>query len=134
MKPYLVYTLLFIGCLCMSCNASRRIHIENKTADDAEITWVLKEDSLHKSYLYVSNSDTVRFQLKNKSPYNRLKLSAGNGSWTPVTLTDFADDLHYLLLQWNTGFIRLDSTQRITDFLLLRRRGIDNSQVKIVLN
>ena len=131
MKPYLILAVL---CLWLSaCHSVRRINIENRTNDEAEITWVIKEDSIHKSHLYLSNSDTVRFYLKNKAPHNRLKLSAGKGSWTSAELINFADDLKFVKLKWNGHFIKLDSTKDIKDFLMLRRKGIDNSQVNIVL-
>ncbi len=107
--------------------------MENNSEGVAEIIWVIKEDSLTKSRLFVSNSDTVRFSLHNKSPHNKLKMTMGVGSWTPSILTSFADDLKTLEIRWSTGFIKLDSTSQIVDFLSLRRRGMDNSQISIVV-
>jgi len=60
-------------------------------------------------------------------------MSFGSGSWTPGVLQNFADDLKTLELRWNSGFIKLDSTSGIINFLSLRRRGIDNSQISIVV-
>ena len=131
MKPYLI---LFVAYPCLvSCHSAKRINIENRTTDEAEITWVLKADSIHESHLYLSNSDTVRFYLTNKAPDNKLKLSVGKGSWTPGELSNFVDDLKYMKLKWTGNFIKLDSAQDIKDFLRLRRKGIDNSQINIVL-
>lgn len=107
--------------------------MENKSGGEAEITWILKEDSLAKSRLFISNSDTVRYTLHNKTPHNKLKMSFGVGSWTPAELLNFADDLMSFQIKWDSGFIKIDSTTQIVDFLRLRRRGMDNSQISIVV-
>lgn len=132
MKAYLLIFLVLCESL-IACHSSRRINVLNKTGGDAEIVWVIKEDSLHRSKLYISNSDTVRFTLLNKAPYNKMKMSFGEGNWSPKELKNFTDDLLYLKLKWDAGFIKLDSSQRIMDFLLIRRAGLDNSQINIVL-
>ena len=108
----------------------RRIRMENYSSEDASITWVIKEDSINKSKLYLSNSKTVNFTLQQKKPYNMVKLSLGTGTWTPAVLTDFVDDLETLEIKWKGGTIKLDTTQ-IFDYLVIRRRSIDNSQIKI---
>src|SRR5215203_5946515 len=128
------YWLVFIGgsILLFACNSMRRIRMENYSSEDALITWVIKEDSINKSKLYLSNSKTVSFTLQQKKPYNMVKLSLGTGSWTPAILTDFVDDLETLEIKWKGGTIKLDSTQ-IFDYLVIRRRSIDNSQIKIEL-
>jgi len=108
----------------------RRIRMENYSSEDASITWVIKEDSINKSKLYLSNSKTVNFTLQQKKPYNMVKLSLGTGTWTPAVLTDFVDDLETLEIKWKGGMIKLDTTQ-IFDYLVIRRRSIDNSQIKI---
>ena len=51
----------------------------------------------------------------------------GTGTWTPAVLTDFVDDLETLEIKWKGGTIKLDSTQ-IYDYLVIRRRSIDNSR------
>ena len=106
--------------------------MENYSADEAVITWTIKEDSINKSKLYMSNSKTVSFNLQQTKPYNKVKLSVGTGTWTPAVLTDFIDDLETLEIKWAGGNIKLDSTQ-IFDYLVIRRTGIDNSQIKIQL-
>ena len=108
----------------------RRIRMENYSSEDASITWVIKEDSINKSKLYLSNSKTVSFTLQQKKPYNMVKMSMGTGTWTPAVLTDFVDDLETLEIKWKGGTIKLDTTQ-IFDYLVIRRRSIDNSQIKI---
>jgi hypothetical protein len=106
--------------------------MENYTTENAEITWTLKEDSINKSKLYMSNSKTVSFTLQDKKPYNKINLSVGTGTWTPAVLANFIDDLETLEIKWKGGNIKLDSTE-IFDYLVIRRRGIDNSQIKIQL-
>lgn len=116
----------------LACNSVRRIRMENRSGEDAVLTWVIKADSINKSKLFFSNSDTVRFHLQQKAPYNKLKMSFGTGAWTPPVLTDFVDDLETLEIKWKEGTIKLDSTQ-IFEYLVIRRTSIDNSQIKIVL-
>ena len=130
MKPYLF--LMFCWC-CMACNAGRKIVVENKTKSDVEIVWVIKEDSIHQSPLYISNSDVVKLTIHENSPRKKMTFTVGSGSWTPAVLNSFADDLHSMQLKWNTGFIKLDSSVKIVDFLRIRRKGIDNSVIHIVM-
>ena len=116
--------------LLVACNSLRRIRMENYSDDDAVITWTIKEDSINQSKLYMYNSKSVSFTLQPKKPYNKIKLSAGTGTWTPKTLSNFIDDLETLEIKWKDGTIKLDSTE-IYDYLVIRRRGMDNSQIKI---
>lgn len=111
----------------------RRIRMENNSSEDALITWVIKSDSINQSKLYLSNSKTVSFTLQPKKPYNKIKMSVGTGAWTPAVLTDFVDDLETLEIKCKTGTIKLDST-KIFDYLVIRRRGMDNSQIRIQIN
>lgn len=130
--PYPLFFLLAFCLSCFGCHSSKRIIIENKTKEEAEITFVLNPDSLHQSRLYILNSDTVRFVM-NHTKHRKIKMSFGSGNWRPKSLTAFADDLQYLQLKWNKDFIKLDSTQGIIDFLSARRKGMDKSQVRIIL-
>ena len=118
--------------LLFACNSVRRIRMENKSGEDAMISWVIKKDSINQSKLFFSNSDTVRFTLQQKAPYNKIKMSFGSGAWTPAVLTNFVDDLETMEIKWKGGTIKLDTTQ-IFDYLVIRRRGMDNSQIKIQL-
>ena len=118
--------------LLFACNSERRIRMENKSGEDAMISWVIKKDSINQSKLFFSNSDTVRFALQPKAPYNKIKMSFGSGTWTPAVLTNFVDDLETMEIKWKGGTIKLDTTQ-IFDYLVIRRRGMDNSQIKIQL-
>ena len=131
MKFYIVAFLLAL-LLLSACHSARRINIINRTSDEAEIEWVIKEDSIHRSKLYISNSDTVRFTVHSKPPYNKIKMSFGAGNWAPKQVSDFVDDLNSLEIKWNGGYIKLDTT-KIYDYLVLRRKGLDNSQIKISL-
>lgn len=129
---YLIYVLTIGIVLLCACNSVRRIRMENQTDEDALITWVIKADSINQSKLFFSNSDTVRFPLQQRAPYNRIKMSFGTGTWTPAVLSDFVDDLETLEIKWKGGTIKLDSTQ-IFDYLVIRRRSMDNSQIRIEL-
>ena len=129
---YLIYVLTIGIVLLCACNSVRRIRMENQTDEDALITWVIKADSINQSKLFFSNSDTVRFPLQQRAPYNRVKMSFGTGTWTPAVLSDFVDDLETLEIKWKGGTIKLDSTQ-IFDYLVIRRRSMDNSQIRIEL-
>lgn len=132
MKPYLILFFSFYTTV-VGCHSSRRINLINKTNGDVEMEWVIDEDSLLQSKLYISNSDTVKFSLPNKKPHNKIKMSFGSGTWTPKEVKNFTDDLHSFYLKWDTSFIKLDSSQQIMKFLLARRRGMDNSQINIIL-
>ena len=118
--------------LLFACNSVRRIRMENKSGEDAMISWVIKKDSINQSKLFFSNSDTVRFTLQQKAPYNKIKMSFGSGTWTPAVLTNFVDDLETMEIKWKGGTIKLDTTE-IFEYLVIRRRGMDNSQIKIQL-
>ena len=124
--------ILVIGSMFMACNSVRRIRMENRSGEEAVIKWVIKKDSLTKSKLFFSNADTVRFPLQTRAPYNKIKMSFGSGSWTPTILSDFVDDLETLEINWKGGLIKLDSS-KIYDYLIIRRKGMDNSQIKIEL-
>lgn len=115
-----------------ACNSLRRIRMENYSDEEAVITWTLKEDSINQSKLYMYNSKTVSFNLQEKKPYNKVKMSVGTGTWTPTVLTNFIDDLETLEIKWKGGNIKLDTTE-IYEYLVIRRRGMDNSQIKIQL-
>ena len=129
---YWLYVLMGSSILLFACNSVRRIRMENKSGEDAMISWVIKKDSINQSKLFFSNSDTVRFTLQQNAPYNKIKMSFGSGTWTPAVLTNFVDDLETMEIKWKCGTIKLDTTQ-IFDYLVIRRRGIDNSQIKIQL-
>ena len=131
MKYWIYVFTASIMILC-ACNSVRRIRMENKSGEEALITWIIKADSINKSKLFFSNSDIVRFPLQSKKPYNKIKMSFGTGTWTPAVLSDFVDDLETLEIKWKGGAIKLDSTE-IYDYLVIRRRSIDNSQIKIEL-
>lgn len=131
MKYWII--IIISSSLLLACNSVRRIRMENNSSDEALITWVIKEDSINKSSLFLSNSKTVSFTLQQRKPYNKIKMSVGSGTWSPAVLTNFIDDLETLEIKWKRGTIKLDSTQ-IFDYLVIRRRGIDNSQIKIQIN
>src|SRR5215213_4426663 len=108
---YCILALTASMLLLMACNSMRRISMENQTDEEAVISWVIKKDSINQSKLFFSNSDTVRFPLQAKAPYNKIKMSFGTGTWTPAVLSDFVDDLETLEIKWRGGLIKLDSTK-----------------------
>ena len=123
-----IVSVLFL----VACNSMRRIRMDNYSGEEASISWVIKKDSIHQSKLFMSNSDTVRFTMQPKRPYNKIKMSVGVGNWRPAELSDFVDDLECLEIKWKGGIVKLDTTA-IYDYLGIRRGGIDNSQIRIQL-
>lgn len=124
--------LLVISLAGTSCDPMRRIRMRNHTSGTAEITWTLKEDSLHSSLLYASNTREVVFKLSPDKPGNYINLSYGIGKWSPADVEALADDLESLVIHWNGGEIRLDSSEQIRNYLLPRRKGMDRA--KLVIN
>jgi len=115
------------------CDPLRRINMKNETGSDAEITWIIKEDSLHKSPFFISSSREQKFELKPKSPDNAIYMSAGIGTWTPRYMREIVNDLDSLIIRWNDKEIRLGSEKEIMDFLLPRRRGVGKDKIIITL-
>lgn len=122
-------SILFIS----GCDPLRRINMKNETSNDAEITWIIKEDSLHKSPFFISSSREQKFELKPQSPGNAIYMSAGVGTWTPRYLREIVNDLDSVIIRWNDKEIRLGSETEIMDFLLPRRRGIGKDKIIITL-
>ena len=107
--------------------------MRNQTGEKAEVIWELKEDSIHSSPLFASNSKEVSFTLTPEGPGNYINLSCGVGKWTPKDVEALADDLESLTIRWNKGEIRLDSTNKIIDYLMPRRKGADGAKIVILL-
>jgi hypothetical protein len=125
--------LLFLLAFMVSCDPMRRINMVNKSSKDAEVVWVIKKDSVIKSPFFISNSDSVVFQLKNDKPYHIAKMSFGSGAWSSAQLDNLIDDLKGMEIHAASGNIRLDSAADIKSFLALRRTGLDKSKIKIVV-
>lgn len=104
----------------------RRISVKNHTDAEARITWKIKEDSIHVSPLYLNNATSVDFVLLHTQPHNKINFSAGVGLWDKKSLSNFVDDLEEVELQWSGGNIKLNSEEKIQNFLQIRRRGLGN--------
>jgi hypothetical protein len=114
------------------CDPARRINMKNASAHDAEITWLIKEDSILNSPLFMNLSTEVKFLLKPQRPYHLVKLSTGNGNWRPADFNAIMDDVDSLIIKTHYGVVRL-GTEELKQFLWTRRRGIDKSSINIFL-
>ena len=132
MKCTMPVVLLF-GLLA-SCSPLRKINMKNRSGGDVEITWTLKElDSLYLSPFFISNSRTVKFELKPQNPYNTVKMSFGMGSWPKDTLSMITNRIESLEIKSANGTILLNSSDDIHAFLYNRRKGIGNRKIEILI-
>ena len=125
-----IFSVVFIF---MSCDPARRINMKNNTGADAEITWVIKEDSLHSSPFFITASKEQKFELKADSPGNAIYMSAGVGTWTPKYLREIVNDLDTVIIRWNDKELKLSSEEEIFGFLLPRRKGVGKDKIEILL-
>ncbi len=68
----LVFFILFIALVAIGCDPFRRINMKNYTGDDAEITWTIKDDSLHRSHFFLNNQKEQKFEIKDNIPGNNI--------------------------------------------------------------
>ena len=132
MKYLLVLSLIFLA-VASGCDPMRRIRMTNQTGEEASIVWMIKEDSINSSPLFISSDKVVRFDLDTKTPGKSINMSFGIGTWTPKVLRNFVDDLDTLKIIWKDQEIVLDSEERIMDYLLPRRAGLGKDKIKITL-
>jgi hypothetical protein len=104
--------------------------MKNNTAGEAEVIISIKEDSIHSSPFYISNSKEVNF-LVLPGKKGRINLSCGIGNWTPVAVKNLADDLESIKIRGNGTEIHLTSEEQITSYLLSKRTGIDKGTIDI---
>jgi|GEM_PF-924401 len=127
---------LLLVCLALSsvagCDPARRINMKNNSAQDAEIIWMLKTDSLLNSPFFMNNAAEVRFVLKPKAPFNEVRLSLGHGSWSPSDFKAVFEDVDSLIIRSHHGTIRL-ATSELKAFLWSRRSGVDKGDINIVI-
>ncbi len=129
-----ILPFLFLFCLiASSCDPMRRINMHNRTSEDAEITWKIKEDSIHSSPFFISSDKEQKFKLAATKPGNAIFLSAGIGTWTPKELRNLVDDLESMVIRWDKGEIKLDTEEEIFQFLLSRRKGIGKDKIVIYI-
>lgn len=123
--------LFFFSILCMSCDPMRRIDMRNNTDQPMEITWTIKEDSILVSPFYISSSKETTFKLYPESPYNRVNMSFGVGTWTPRAIQELTDDLDSVVIKHKGGEIKLNTDEEIKNFLFPRRRGFERDKIRI---
>ena len=132
MKTKVIFLIVLVA-LAAGCDPARRINMKNETDSDAEITWVIKEDSLHSSPFFIESSREQKFELKAQSPGNAIYMSAGIGTWTPRYLREIVNDLDTVIIRWSDKEIKLSSEEEIFSFLLPRRNGIGKDKILITL-
>lgn len=130
---YLILVLVFGCSIVISCDPMRRINMTNSTDQKAEIIWHIKEDSIHSSPLFISNTKEMKFELLPDKPGNRIRLSAGVGNWTPAELKNFVDDLDSVIIRHSGGEIKLTSEDAIADYLMKRRKGLDRGKIELAI-
>jgi hypothetical protein len=124
---------LFITLLLLSCDPAKRIQMKNNSGADAEIIWTIKEDSIHKSGFYISNSKELKFALKPSKPYNEVMMTLGIGTWSMEAIKNCADDLESLVIRSSKAEVKLETVDAITEFLLARRKGFGKSKIEILV-
>ena len=126
-----IFLSLFVY-LWAGCSPFRKIDMKNESGGAVEITWTLKEaDSLFTNPFFISNSRTVKFELKPEQPYNEVKMSFGIGSWPRDTLEILTKTLESLEIKSANRMIQLNSPEDIYAFLLPRRKGFGNRKIEI---
>lgn len=114
------------------CSPFRKIDMKNQSGGAVEITWTIKEaDSLFANPFFISNSRTLKFELKPDQPYNEVNMSFGIGSWPKETLETLTKTLESLEIKSASKTIQLNSPEDIYAFLLPRRKGFGNRKIEI---
>jgi hypothetical protein len=127
-----IYTLAILSLLMAGCDPMRRIQMKNMGSEDAEVTWLIKMDSIHVSPLYLSSDREVRFRLAPR-PSKAVNLSCGVGTWTPRALNDLTDDLDSLVIRWGERELAISGPDSIRAFLHPRRAGLGKDKIRIHL-
>ncbi len=130
---YILLLLLIIFTMD-SCDPMRRINMKNKSGEDVDIIWTLKEDSAKTSPLFISNDTEVKFHLKNKRPHNEANMSFGIGSWNEAMLKNISDDIESLQINSAKDSVKLSTTADIWKYLADRKRGIGKNKIQIMVN
>jgi hypothetical protein len=112
------------------CDPARRINMKNTSGHDAEVIWLIKEDSIGNSPFFMNSSKEVKFTLQSNAPYNLIKLSLGQGNWAPAHFNAITEDLDSLIIRSHQGQIKL-STDELKAFLWPRRLGLDKGKILI---
>jgi len=126
----LIISILFL----FSCNPSRRINLRNKSNNNAEVIFKLKEDSAKTSPFFISNSTRVDFNLKNKKPQNFASMSFGLGKWTEASIKNIADDLESFEIKHTKDSMLLTTEDQIAKYFFAKRKGTFKSRIEIILH
>jgi hypothetical protein len=136
LKSCLAYLLIFLlaAWITPGCNPLRMIEMKNRSGQDVEIRWKLKDlDSIYKSDFFISNSENLSFELKPAKPFNEVKMSFGEGTWKPKDLEAVTERLESLRIRSSAGTLELTSSSEIYQFLSHRRKGIGKRKILILI-
>ncbi len=130
-----LWIVFFLFAIITGCDPLRRIDIKNKSGNDAVVIWTICDDmdSLYNSPFFISGSREVKFKLKSQKPFNDVNMSFGIGTWKKKDLDFVVKDLKSLEIKWKDKDVKLKKPEDISNYLYIRRRGIGNSKIKIVL-
>ncbi|MDQ3682262.1 MAG: hypothetical protein M3352_04205 [Bacteroidota bacterium] len=108
--------------------------MRNKSNNDAEVIFKLKEDSAKTSPFFISNSTRVDFNLKNKKPQNFASMSFGLGRWTEASIKNIADDLESFEIKHTKDSMLLTTEDQIAKYFFAKRKGTFKSRIEIILH
>jgi hypothetical protein len=136
LKSCFAYLLIFLmtAWITSGCNPLRMIEMKNKSGQDVDIRWKLKDlDSIYKSDFFISNSENLTLELKPVKPFNEVKMSFGEGTWKPKDLEAVTERLESLRIRSAAGTLELKSSSDIYRFLMHRRKGIGKRKILILI-
>lgn len=105
--------------------------MKNRSSDTAVFTWRLIEDSIGFNPFNLSNN---REQIFTLAPSRKadIKLSFGQGSWTPHEVENLIKHLEWFEMRSARQKIKIDSLPLLKAYLLARRKGIGDRIVLLV--
>lgn len=112
------------------CDPVRRINMKNETGDTVRFIWTLKEDSALFNPWMLYNSRELAFTIL-PSKAKKVKLSFGEGRWSPTDVQKITSYLESLEIISATQRIKIDSLPLLNEFLLARRKGIGGARIEI---
>ena len=107
--------------------------MKNTGSGEADIIWIIKEDSAKVSPLFLSNSLEVSFHLKNNKPLHEVRLSCGVGNWSVAAIKNFVDDLESLTVIKGTDSLKFRSEEDIFTYLRDNRKGLTKRKIYILI-
>jgi hypothetical protein len=109
----------------------KRINMKNTAGSEASISFYIREDSIHSSPVFLSNSKEMTFHLP--VDHKAIHLSCGVGMWTPKALNAFTDDLDSIVIRSKGQVLRLTDSAKMNAYLLQYRRGLDRGKINLNL-